>query len=160
MLNSLVVVKLLKRKRSVICDSTNLRRVSIALRQSKANIKLKNYKDVLSKYPVEGDFDYLDPPYSPASETAYFTKYTHIGFTGKDQADLADIFRILTDRNCRVLLSNSDTPFIRQLYKDFAKYSEEVIVMRAINSDSSKRLDKELSLILGILVIAPEEEVD
>ena len=126
--------------------STNLRRVSNALRQSKANITLKNYKDVLSKYPVEGDFVYLDP-YSPASETAYFTKYTHVGFTGKDQADLADIFRILTDRNCIVLLSNSDIPFIRQLYKDFAKYSEEVIAMRAINSDSSKRLGHKELLI-------------
>lgn len=134
-------------RKPVICDSTNLRRVSIALRQSKANITLKNYKDVLSKYPVEGDFVYLDPPYSPASETAYFTKYTHVGFTGKDQEDLADIFRILTDRNCRVLLSNSDTPFIRQLYKDFARYSEEVIAMRAINSDSSKRLGHKELLI-------------
>ncbi|HXX98061.1 MAG TPA: hypothetical protein VEL11_13200 [Candidatus Bathyarchaeia archaeon] len=39
--------------------------------------------------------------------------------------------------NCNVLLSNSDTPFIRELYSGFIV--REVEVQRAINSKGSKR---------------------
>ena len=31
----------------------------------------------------------------------------------------------LTDRGCKVLLSNSDTPYIRELYKDFSRHTQE-----------------------------------
>ena len=43
----------------------------------------------------------------------------------------------MKDKNCKVLLSNSDTPFIRELYSDFSM--KEVDVQRAINSKASKR---------------------
>ena len=45
----------------------------------------------------------------------------------------------LDDRKCRVLLTNSDTPFIRELYSDFATNIKEVSVLRAINCKASKR---------------------
>lgn len=138
-------------RKPVICDSINLRKVSVALRDSMANITLSNYKDILSEKSVKGDFIYLDPPYNPVSETAYFTRYTHGGFTDNDQEELACIFKILNDRRCRVLLSNSDTPFIRHLYKDFAKYTEEVVAMRSINSDASKRWGHKELLIRNYL---------
>jgi hypothetical protein len=38
----------------------------------------------------------------------------------------------LTDRGCKVLLSNSDTPFIRELYKDFSGYTHQVNALRSI----------------------------
>ncbi len=138
-------------KNPLICDCTNLRKVSIALRESRAELYTSDYKDILLKEAGEDDFIYLDPPYNPISYTAYFTHYTHSGFTKKDQEDLSHIFGILSDRKCKVLLSNSNTPFIRKLYKDFANYTEELDVVRAINSKASKRLGHKELLIRNYL---------
>ena len=124
----------------LICDSNNLRNVSIALRHYYSNITIKvsNYKEMLLENAKEGDFIYLDPPYSPESSTAYFTNYTCFGFGNKDQQDLADVFRKLDDRGCKVLLTNSDTPLIRNLYSGSAIVIE-VDAKRAINCKGSKR---------------------
>jgi DNA adenine methylase len=134
-------------KNPLICDSANLCKVSIALRDSKAKIETGNYKEILLERAREGDFIYLDPPYNPVSDTAYFTRYTHTGFTNRDQEELARVFGTLHDRKCKVMLSNSDTIFIRDLYKDFAKFTKEVDVIRAINSKASKRMGHKELLI-------------
>ena len=126
-------------KNPVICDSANLEKVSIALRDSNAQLHVSDYKDILLEKAGEDDFIYLDPPYNPVSNTAYFTRYTHTGFANKDQEELARIFGILNERKCKVLLSNSNTTYIKNLYKDFANYVEELDVVRAINSKASKR---------------------
>jgi DNA adenine methylase len=76
----------------VICNSKNLRNVSFALQQSNAIIQVSDYKEILLKNAKEGDFIYLDPPHRPSSSTAYFTRYTYVGFTDKDQRDIANIF--------------------------------------------------------------------
>jgi DNA adenine methylase len=86
-------------KNPIICNSSNLRNVSIALRYSKATIKVSDYKKILLENAKEGDFIYLDPPYNPISSTAYFTRYTNSGFSDRDQKELADVFRELNDRN-------------------------------------------------------------
>jgi DNA adenine methylase len=127
-------------KDPIICDSNNLRKVGIALHDSKARIKVNDYKDILDENPGEDDFIYLDPPYNPVSNTAYFTRYTNTGFTNRDQEELADFVKKLSRRHCKVLLSNSSTPFIRSLYKDFTEFTEEVNVVRAINSNAAKRM--------------------
>ena len=82
----------------------------------------------------------LDPPYRPSSSTAYFTRYTDAGFTDKDQRDIANIFEELTERRCRVMLSNSNTPLIRELYAKLAKDIREVNAIRAINCKGSGRI--------------------
>jgi DNA adenine methylase len=87
----------------------------------------------------ESDFIYLDPPYNPLSSTAYFTKYTNSGFNDEDQKELAHIFSKLNDRNCKLLLSNSSTPFVKELYSEFAKYTMEVDAVRSINCKGAKR---------------------
>jgi DNA adenine methylase len=54
-----------------ICDSNNLRNVSVVLCYSKVEIKASDYKQVLLENAKEGDFIYLDPLYNPVSSTAY-----------------------------------------------------------------------------------------
>ena len=134
-------------KNPPICDSNNLRNISSALNHSKAEIQVCDYKDTLLKNAREGDFVYLDPPYKPTRSTAYFTRYTHSGFKDTDQEELAYVFKRLDQRNCKLLLSNSDIPFIRSLYKEFAKYTINVEVNRAINSNASKRMGHQELLI-------------
>lgn len=57
---------------------------------------------------ASNDFIYLDPPYSPISETANFTQYTKDGFSAKDQQRLAAVFEQLNAKHYVVMLSNSD----------------------------------------------------
>jgi len=87
---------------------------------------------------AEGDFVYLDPPYDPTGPTAGFTGYTDSGFTYKDQYELANLFKELDDRKCLILLSNSCTPLIRELYYGY-KNIKMVSTLRAINSNASRR---------------------
>lgn len=97
----------------VIRDEDNLRRVSDALRDVK--ITHQDYKNVL-KTAKSGDFIYLDPPYYPISITSSFTSYTTEGFLEKEQTELRDTFVKLHEKGCFVMLSNSDTSFINELY--------------------------------------------
>lgn len=87
--------------------------------------------------PEPGDFVYFDPPYDPISPSANFTAYQAGGFTAEDQCHLSQLARRLRDQGVHVLLSNSDTPYIRSLYSDFQ--INAVQVGRAINSKGSKR---------------------
>ena len=106
------------------------------LRYYRVIISAKDYIDATENAQKE-DFIYLDPPYDPVSCTSNFTAYTSDGFGRKDQVQLANVFRKLCDRGCFVLLSNSDTPFIRELYSDYSV--KEVKAQRAINCKGSKR---------------------
>jgi DNA adenine methylase len=84
-----------------------------------------------------GDFIYFDPPYEPVSETASFTSYASDGFGREDQTRLRDVYKALDRRGCKLMLSNSDVPFIRELYADFR--IDTVAAPRAINCNASKR---------------------
>ena len=88
----------------------------------------------------EGDFIYLDPPYNPASATTYFTGYTTNGFSIKDQKELAEVYRRLDERRCKVMLTNSKTSLVQELYADFAANTTEVDSKRSINCKGSKRI--------------------
>jgi DNA adenine methylase len=123
-------------KKPLICDCRNLKNVSTLLRQSNAEIQCVDYRMMLLKAETN-DFVYLDPPYDPVSYTSNFTAYTSNGFGREDQVQLANVFRKPADKGCLVLLSNSDTPFIRELYSNFS--IKEVDVQRAINCKGSKR---------------------
>jgi DNA adenine methylase len=127
-------------KNPLICDSVNLRNVSFILGKSKAKIEVADYKKILSSENYnEMDFIYLDPPYDPTSATAKFTAYTDVGFKTNSQVELAGFFKRLHKKKCKILLSNANTPFIRTLYADFAKFSMEVKALRSINCVSTKR---------------------
>jgi len=120
-----------------ICDEENLRRVSNVLKY--VEIIQQDYKEVL-KQAQKNDFIYFDPPYYPMSITASFTSYTSMPFLKKEQIELRDIFMELHDRKCFVMLSNSDTPFIHEIYSDFEGIRiTKVSAGRAINSNASKR---------------------
>ena len=71
------------------------------------------------------------------STTASFTSYARDGFTRDDQTRLRDVYKALDRRGCKLMLSNSDVPFIRELYADFR--IDTVAAPRAINCNATKR---------------------
>lgn len=117
-----------------ICDADNLHAVSTTLQG--VELILSPFEKVL-KRARKGDFVYLDPPYQPVSATANFTGYTAGAFGLDDQEKLAGVFRELSRRGCLVMLSNSESPSIRQLYAGFR--IEQVHASRAINCRADRR---------------------
>lgn len=85
----------------------------------------------------KGDFVYIDPPYDPVSTTSSFTSYSLDGFGRDEQERLRDLVVDLDRRGCKVMLSNSATEYIKDLYKNFQ--IEIVGATRSINSVASKR---------------------
>lgn len=121
-----------------ICDEVNLRNVSRLLQN--VEIEHRSYVDVL-EHAKAGDFVYFDPPYFPVSKTSSFTSYNADAFLEKEQKELCDVFKQLHDRGCKVMLSNSDTPFIREIYGELGSgiNIKTVQAGRNINSQSSGR---------------------
>ena len=84
----------------------------------------------------KGDFVYFDPPYDNLNESS-FTSYTDNGFGREEQIRLFNCYKRLDKLGVKVMLSNHNTPFINELYKD---YNITVInAKRSINSVGSKR---------------------
>ena len=117
-----------------ICPAGNLRSASSALQG--VRLLAGDFTRVLES-AAQGDFVYLDPPYDPLSDTASFTSYTVEGFRVEDQRRLADLFRELDRRGCRVMLSNSSTGLIRELYAGYRQV--EVQAARVISSKADTR---------------------
>lgn len=123
-----------KYKNPNICDVEGLRAASLALQHAK--ITTQDFESVLSRTRPT-DFIYFDPPYHPINKTSSFTSYTSDKFSDDEQRRLACVYKELANRGCFVMLSNSDTPLIRELYKDFNIY--EIQASRAINSKPEGR---------------------
>ncbi|MDD3054745.1 MAG: DNA adenine methylase [Aliarcobacter sp.] len=117
-----------------ICDYEVILSASRALKN--VNILNVSYKEVL-KYASKNDLIYFDPPYYPLTQTASFTSYSEFDFLDKQQIELYEVFKNLSEKGCKVLHSNSDTEFIKDLYKDFE--IKEIFANRFINSKGSDR---------------------
>jgi DNA adenine methylase len=84
-------------------------------RLANADIHESDFREVLAE-PCEGDFVYLDPPYLPVSDTSKFHGYTEKRFRKDDLAELADLCEQLSGRGVHWVLSNRDTPLVRELF--------------------------------------------
>lgn len=105
-------------KNPKIVDENLVSAISTYLNNNQIEIKKGDFeKAVLDVQP--GDFVYFDPPYIPLSETSAFTSYTHEGFSYDDQVRLRDTFKKLSDAGAYVMLSNSSSFLVEELYRDF-----------------------------------------
>jgi DNA adenine methylase len=127
-----------------IFDRLQLRAASRVLQR--AELGTGHYADAVAGASA-GDFVYFDPPYHPLSDTAHFTSYTSSSFGPDDQRELARTARALVRRGVAVLVSNSDTAFVRGLYRGFR--IDVVDCARAINSKASARGPQRELLIRG-----------
>jgi len=103
-------------KNPTVCDESNLRAVSQALQG--VELDTEDFEKCLERAKA-GDFVYFDPPYHPLSATSSFTSYTKEDFGEEEQRRLARVFQELDERGCKVMLSNSDTPLVWDLYQDY-----------------------------------------
>jgi len=120
-----------------ILDEAVLRGVNDYLNQKSVTFLNRDFAEAVET-AKKGDFVYFDPPYDPVSNTASFTGYDINGFNQEQQERLKKVVDDLTEKGCYVMLSNSATDFILDLYKD---YKETIVVSatRSINSNALKR---------------------
>jgi len=92
------------------------------------------------------DLVYFDPPYQPINKTSSFTEYS--GSFGEDkQIELFNYFSELDKKGVFVILSNSSTDFIHDLYKEFDPF--RVHCSRNINSKTDGRGKVEEVVVIG-----------
>lgn len=125
-------------KNPVIAEPTVIKAVSRYL--NAAQIEFRNGDFAVAVWDAaKDDFVYFDPPYDPVSDTASFTGYSIDGFSRDQQTRLKEVCDDLTDRGVKLLLSNSDTPFIRELYCDSRYKFQTVQARRNVNSVATGR---------------------
>lgn len=119
-----------------ICDAPTLRAASNALHG--VNFKIGDFEKTV-RTAERGDLVYFDPPYVGVSATANFVTYTWDGFSFEDQIRLRDCALRLKKLGVHVILSNSDTLLVRELYgmKEFTM--RRVEARRSINSKGGER---------------------
>ena len=130
-----------KYKNPLICDKENIKSVSKYLQ--KVKIVCGDYRQSID-FIDENTFVYFDPPYRPLTETASFTAYTEGLFNDKNQRELAEYVRLLTEKGAKVAISNSDPKnsdsddeFFDDLYRE--QNVSRISATRAINSKGTGR---------------------
>ncbi len=121
-----------------IVNEENLRAVCSILQSSRVAIKCRDFESVL-RDAKKGDLVYFDPPYQPVSDTANFTSYTNKSFTYEDLNRLAELCLELDSKGCNVLLSNSDSKDVAELFSNKSWKIKKIQANRSINSNSKKR---------------------
>lgn len=122
-------------KNPAILDEANLRSVSILLQS--ADIEQHGFAQTEIH---KDDFYYLDPPYHETYEG-----YSSAGFGDKEHTALAEFCHKINEKGGYFMLSNSDTPFVRELYKG---YTIEVVSASRFISCKANQRGKENELLI------------
>ena len=115
---------------------------------SSRKIKLMDFREIEKIKFSKDDFIFFDPPYVPAEGYADFKRYTQKQFNYDDHFDLAEIFTKLATNKLRLILTNSDTHFVRTLYKKHKIITVES--KRLINIKSDKRKSRDVIIYANI----------
>jgi len=135
-----------KSKKPLICN----RELIMADHQLLSSVELiirqpGDYKSVrqnLSRNNV--NFVYFDPPYRPLSETSSFKEYSNTPFEDRQQEELKLFCDNLSNQNCLIMQSNSDSKtengdsYFEALYEEYD--IQRVLAARFINADPEKRM--------------------
>lgn len=124
-------------------DEVNLRAISHLLQN--AELLACDFEKTVAS-ALKSDFVYFDPPYHHPTNS-HFTAYSINGFGEEDHVRLAKVFHTLHERECKLLLSNSATNLVLELYKDFTIIP--VMTNRSINCVASKRRNFPQVLIMN-----------
>ena len=128
-------------KNPKIVDENLVSAISTYLNNNKIEIKKGDFEKAVLDVQ-QGDFVYFDPPYIPLSETSAFTSYTHEGFSYDDQVRLRDTFKRLSDTGAYVMLSNSSSALVEELYKDFNIHYVEATRTNGAKSSSRGKISE------------------
>ena len=133
-----------RKKKVVTFDEDNFDSLREYFRNNDIMILNGDFEDAV-KNAKAGDFVYFDPPYDVIENKNSFTSYAKNDFGKDEQIRLAKLYKRLSDKGVFVMLSNHNTAFINELYKDFNIHV--VNAKRMINSKADGRGDVEEVII-------------
>ncbi|HGQ5361767.1 TPA: DNA adenine methylase [Streptococcus pneumoniae] len=128
-------------KNPKIVDEELISAISVYINNNQLEIKVGDFEKAIVDVRT-GDFVYFDPPYIPLSETSAFTSYTHEGFSFADQVRLRDAFKRLSDTGAYVMLSNSSSALVEELYKNFNIHYVEATRTNGAKSSSRGKISE------------------
>ena len=133
------------KKETINCyEEANLNEIADFFSNSKFEILNGDFEKAVEN-AQKGDFVYFDPPYDTWEDKNSFTSYAKNPFGKDEQKRLAEVFKKLSDKGVFVMLSNHNTEYIRELYKDFNIHVVEA--KRMINSKATGRGNVEEVLV-------------
>jgi DNA adenine methylase len=135
-----------KYKKPKIADVDNLKSVSNVLQN--VIIHSGDFEDCRNVVD-NNTFVYFDPPYRPLNKTSNFTSYSKDSFNDEDQIRLARLYKELSKKGAKLMLSNSDPrnenpddDFFDKIYLESSNQQfkiERVAATRMINCNAEKR---------------------
>ena len=101
-------------KQKVILDTDNFKEVSNLLK----NVELmhSDFEDIIDS-AKENDLLFIDPPYTVTHNYNGFIKYNEELFSKEDQVRLRDCLVSAVDRGVKVLSTNANHRYIKDLYR-------------------------------------------
>ncbi|NCC19061.1 MAG: DNA adenine methylase [Bacteroidia bacterium] len=124
-----------------ICDEPTILKDSKLLQ--KVEILNSDFENTIN-YIDGNTFFYFDPPYRPLNFTSSFNSYSKESFNDDEQIRLKRFCDKITQKECFLMLSNSDCKSVNPLnvfFDDlYSKYKiERVWASRSVNANSEKR---------------------
>jgi len=103
-------------KENVLLETDDFEALSTQLRR--AEILCTDFEVQIDK-ACEGDFMFVDPPYTVKHNNNGFLKYNEKIFSWEDQVRLRDALLRAVDRGVQVLATNANHKSVRDLYREF-----------------------------------------
>ncbi|AWX69779.1 helix-turn-helix domain-containing protein [Mycoplasmopsis anatis] len=125
-------------------DNENFEAIKLFFNKSKIEITSLDFEKALET-AKNNDFVYLDPPYDIYPDKNGFVNYDKNGFGKDEQIRLRDCVINLTSKGVKVMISNHNTKFINEIYKDFNIHV--ISAKRIINSKADRRGEVEEVII-------------
>lgn len=134
-------------KSSVVFDTDRFDLIAKRLR--KARLVAGDFMKLMSE-STEGDFVFVDPPYTVRHNHNGFLKYNQKLFSWEDQMRLRDAVVDAASRGAEVLVLNANHESIRKLYRNVGK-TRPIERASVLASDSTKRgRVEELAISVGL----------
>lgn len=122
-------------KSTVVFDNDDFSGISKLL--SGVEIRCCDFEETVSK-AQQGDFLFVDPPYTVRHNMNGFIKYNENLFSWNDQIRLRDAVTGAIERGAAVVVTNADHDSVRELYKNVCDY-RSVARTSVLSSETARR---------------------
>jgi len=125
-----------KKEKVITYDRENMELLKDYFSRGKIFMSSVDFEEAV-KEAKKGDFVYFDPPYDTLADKGTFTSYSKDSFGKDSQLRLANVYKELSKRGVKVMLSNHNTAYINELYHEFNIYV--IKAKRIINANPNGR---------------------
>ena len=124
-----------KKDKVITYNKDNLESIHRYFIENNVHILCTDFANI-TKNAKKDDFVYFDPPYDVLENKQSFTNYQSNGFTKDDQIRLKKEVDRLTSLGVKCMISNHNTNFILDLYKDYNIHNVQAkrIISRNVES--------------------------